>query len=505
MHRLHHRLALCLLLALPAAPALAAPRAPAPTATAADTALAQALGDTLALAEQGDSVGALIGFERVFGDPGVATLDDSLRLEGLVSAGRTAFNSRQPGDAQRYLDAALKQAPDDARALYVLGRLRLLQDQPAVGTALITRSLRASDQFLGDIDAPLVYSLGKALQDRPDVYAALLQVLFDRHWQVDGLEPTTLWLELATLQADAGQHDRLAATVMRIDAPIEVVALRSDKRFDAVVDRRDARFDPAQSARRHADALRVSALLQPEASDVAALTDTLLLLGDHEQVLATTAPLYARLTAADAPRSFPGGAYAAWVLLHRAVAQHRLGQDAQAEATLVLASTLTNTGETINPLHRLYLASWYLGHRKPTQALQTLDGLDEEPMFGEYLRQWIRFSAYRSLGDTVRAAQARRWLQANEDQGRAVYVDVLLTEQRTDEAARWVIAELQSPRRRQEMLQLMQNFRMLPPLPADADNDARWQQVMQRPDVVAALAAVGRRETLSIHGRGAWR
>ncbi|MCF7751245.1 hypothetical protein KQ945_10840 [Bacillus subtilis subsp. subtilis] len=499
------RFALCLLMAMAATPGLASPVAPPPTATRADSALALALTDSIALAEQGDSVGALIGFERVFDDPGAATLDAPLRLDGLVSAGRTAFNARQPRDAQRYLDAALTQAPDDAGALYVLGRLRLLQDQPAEGASLITRSLRASDRFLGDIDAPLVYSLGKALPDQPDVYAALLQVLFDRQWQIDGLEPNALWLQLATLQADAGQHERLAATVRRIDAPLEVVALRSDKRFDAVVDRRDPRFDPSQSARRHADALRVSALLRPEASDIAALTDTLLLLGDHEQVLATTALLLTRLTEADAPRSFPGGAYAAWVLLHRAVAQHRLGQEAQAEATLVLASTLTDEGHTVNPLHRLYLASWYLGNRKPERALQTLEGLDEEPMFGEYVRQWIRFSAYRSVGDAARTAQARRWLQDNQGEGRAAYVDVLLVEQRTDEAAGWVIAELQAPRRRQEMLQLMQNFRMLPPMPADVDNDARWQQLLKRPDVVAAMEAVGRRETLSIHSRAAWR
>jgi len=159
----------------------------------------------------------------------------------------------------------------------------------------------------------------------------------------------------------------------------------------------------------------------------------------------------------------------------------------------------------VNPLQRLYLASWYLASAKPARALQTLDGLDEAPMFGEYLRQWIRFSAHRSQGDTARSAQARQWLQANQDEGRSVYVDVLLAEQRTDEAARWVIAELQSPRRRQDLLQLMQNFRMLPPMPADVDNDARWEALLKRPDVRAALERVGRRETLPIYGRGAWR
>jgi len=96
-------------------------------------------------------------------------------------------------------------------------------------------------------------------------------------------------------------------------------------------------------------------------------------------------------------------------------------------------------------------------------------------------------------------------LQANQDEGRSVYVNVLLEEQRTDQAARWVITELQSPRRRQDLLEVMQDFRALPPMPADVDNDARWETLLKRPDVRAALERVGRRETLPIYGRGAWR
>jgi hypothetical protein len=42
-------------------------------------------------------------------------------------------------------------------------------------------------------------------------------------------------------------------------------------------------------------------------------------------------------------------------------------------------------------------------------------------------------------------------------------------------------------------------------MPADVDNDARWEALLKRPDVRAALERVGRRETLPIYGRGAWR
>ncbi len=506
MHGLRHRLAIPLLLALFATPALAASIDAATPANQTAQPLAQTLADTITLAENGDSVGALLGFERVFADPGFTQLPESLRQDGWITAGRVAFNARQARDARRYLDAALKQAPDDPRALYVLGRLLLWQQQPVQGASLITRSLRASDQFLGDFDAAMAYALDEQLHDQPEVRRALLQVLFDRQWQDDGMEPGGLWLTLATLQADAGEHAALAATVARIDTPMDVVTLRSDKRFDAVINRRDPRFDPLQSARRHVDALRVEGLLRPERGDrITELTDTLLLMGEHEQVLSTTEALYTRLAAAGASPSFRGAEYAAWMLMHRATAEHRLGRDAQAEATLVLASTLHEQAPAFNPLMRLYLASWYLGKQQPGRALQTLDGLEEGEIYGEYVRQWIRFNAYRTLGDGERSAQARQWLQSNEGEGRSVYLEVLISEDRLDDAAAWLVAGLQDKAQRQELLQLLQDFRMLPPMPADVENEKRWAQLFKRRDVRAAVDAVGRIETQPIYGRSVWR
>ncbi|MGV6491873.1 tetratricopeptide repeat protein [Stenotrophomonas rhizophila] len=507
MPSLRHRLTGCLLLALSATPALAGPDSPAaPTGTLREDAAAAAIVDSITLAERGDSVGALLGFERAFADPDTALLSEPLRLDGLITAGRTAFNARQAAQARTYLDAALQQAPDDPRALYVLGRLLLWQEDMLEGTRLITRALRASDAMLGDVDIQMAHALVDALQDQPDARRELLQVLFDRDWKDEGIEPTSLWLQLAVLQADAGQRERLAATVARIDTPMEVVALRTDKRFDAVVDRRDPRFDPLQSARRYTDALRVEGLLRPERSDrVADFTATLLLIGEHEQVLSTSETLYTRLSAPNAPRSFVGADYAAWVLSHRATAEHRLGRDDAAEATLLLAASLGEAEAPGNRLLQLYLASWYLAREQPERALEAIAGLDPAPMFGEYMRQWIRFSAYRTLGDADRSAQARAWLQANQGEGRAAYVDVLLTEDRIDDAARQLIADLQTTAHRQDALLLMQDFRMLAPMAGDVANDRRWQQLLRRADVLAAARAVGRIETQPIYSRSAWR
>ncbi|KAG0736625.1 hypothetical protein G6F24_018270 [Rhizopus arrhizus] len=84
----------------------------------------------------------------------------------------------------------------------------------------------------------------------------LLQALFDNGWKSGGLEPTGMWLALATLQAETGRSDDVPATLARIKGPAEIIRLRSDKRFDRYVDRSDPHFDPVQAAQKHLDELR---------------------------------------------------------------------------------------------------------------------------------------------------------------------------------------------------------------------------------------------------------
>lgn len=505
MSSLRHRFAGTLLLALLGLPGTAAVANTAvPTATSSD-ALAKLLTDAVEMAREGDSVGALNDFAKVFADPGFARLPAQLRLEGWVWAGRTAFNARLPGDARRYLEAALKESPDDARAQYALGRLLLSQGEVVEGARTITRALRSPDAPLGDFDPQMAYQLIERLQDQPEVRRDLLQVLFDRKWQNDGIEPAQLWLQLATLQADTGQRDRLATTLARIDTPMEIVALRTDRRFDGVVDRNDPRWDPVAATRRHLDVLRVSALLRPERGErLIELCEMLLLVGEHQQVLDTTQSLYARLSDPSAPRRFEGGLYAGWLLVQRARAEQRLGRDDATTATLALAAEISDpAAETTIPT--LGLSIWYMARQQPRQALDALAGLDQGEVFGEVLRQWVRYIAYRGQGNLSGAASARRWLQDNNGLGREAYLEVLLEEQRTDEAAAWLIAQLQSPRYRQDILVKLQTYRSLPPQPGDAVRDQRRDAVLKRDDVRRAVEAVGRIETQPLHDRGMWR
>lgn len=469
-------------------------------------ALREALVEAARQGAQGDTLGALITFERLLADPGVAGLPASDRIEAYVVAGWIALQSRQPTAAHRYLQDALALAPDEPRALYLQGVLAADAGRHVEGIRLVTRSLRQSDQFIAEVSASMAGSQGQLLRGHDAEYRDFLQVLFDRNWKPDGVEPSYFWLRLALLQVQSGQSDRVAATLARIDSPMEILALRADKRFDRFIDRDSPRFDPVQAAQRHLDALRVDALLAPEEiNPLVQISQALLVLGQHEEVIALTEPM--ALAAADTgiPRRFDKSSDIAWLLNNRAVAQRRLGDTDAALATMETAAQFHEEGAT-NISQRLNMAGWQVGLQQPREALTTLQraGEDLSP-YGEAVQQWVRFAAYRQLGDAVQAERARAWLQAHEEAANGYLVETLLEDNALDQAAAQLIADLRASDRRSDTLMSLQQLRTVPSLPGDAERDRRWRLLVQRADVQAALNAVGRSERHALFGGDASR
>lgn len=498
------RHALALLLALAASSA-----ASAAISVASDTPLnadAQRLVDSVAEAimqsDRGDTLGAMIVFERVLADPALSQVPADARQDAWVAAGMTALKSGQQADAERYLRTALAARDDDPRAVYLLGRLQVQQQKPRDAALSLARSLQLTDRFNDDIDVDLIGYLLHQLKDDPATRRTLLQALFDRKWQNKGTEPARLWRSLATLQAEAGEQDRLADTIARIDDPVQLIALRSDKRFDRVVDRASPRFDPALAARRHTDALRVAALLRPEEGVLPVrMADTLLMTGDNAAVIAMTDSIAASVQAQGptAQRTYEGADNLAWLLSYRAGAQRRLGEMDAALATQTQALRFHDS-DAPNTVQHLLLAGWQMSLQRPQQGLDTLAVLPAELGFWEFGRHWLRLIAFRQLDDRTQGDAARDWLLGHPDDADLILLDVLLEENRMDEAAARLIAKLRAPEERGDALVSLQNYRTLPSLPGDAVRDQRWRQLKQRADVRAAVQAVGRIERVDLFG-----
>ncbi|MEG0182461.1 MAG: hypothetical protein RR704_03245 [Stenotrophomonas sp.] len=486
-------LTLATLASLPASANIpTAPAEPAAAMDAAHTAYAQQWDQAIEQSRSGNTLAALIAMQRLMDNPLLADFDNERRGRAAQFAGWTAAKQKQPALARRYLQQALLALPGDAQILTISVSLDLNQEDPGVAATRLIEALGQADGPLG-IDHHAVSYLQHHLRDQPIQRMALLQALFDNDWKSSGMQPTTLWLALATLQVDNGRAEAVPATLRRIDTPAELIQLRSDRRFDRYVDRSDARFDPVKAAQHHLDDLRVSGLLD-RAFD-ARLVDfssTLLALDRNEEVLALTDSL---ASAAAQEQSPPGGQveWAAWLLNTRITALRRLGRTDDALATAQLAARIGARGpDGIDHQMNVGFVLNSLGRRQEADAV--MKALPELSDYGRATQALLQLSAARERGDSVTAAALRAIIVAQGKDALSLHREMLLEEGDLDGAAAVLIEQLRSPLERGDALASLQDLRVYPSLPGDVRIDANWRALKQRADVQAEVARVGRIE-----------
>ena len=490
------RLTMALLLAVLGTPALQA--APAGTVDVArpvlagDPALLDALKAAAEQAMEGDTLGAGIAYDRLLPDPRMAGLDARVRSAAWLMGAQVAARQRQEQVALQRLDTALQVDPHNGAARLVLGQHQIFKDQIDAGTDNLIQGIGDTDGA-PELDANFVHHLDKRLKHDPVRRLALQQALFDHQWKIEGVEPMELWTLLATLQVEANQGDKVAATLERIDAPLTLVTLRSDKRFDPYLRRDDPRHDPVAAARRRIDQLRVDTMLSPGLNQIATeLSYSLLVAGELEDVVGMTQPLEDIASKLDAS---PGeeGEHIAWLLDHRAIALRRLGRFDEAVATRVLASRMADPAQD-SVSQALNLGTLYVGLHRPALARQAVKDLTNLSSYGDGVLQLINLRAALQLNDTAAAEQARKALLAQREVNPMLYREALLIDNRMDDAAASLISQLQDPMERGSALRDLQDLREGPPLPADAALNARYRALAQRADVQTTVRSVGRIE-----------
>lgn len=487
-------IALALMLSLAVAP-LAATAAASVDATATlsdgDRAYYMEVGEAVQQAERGDSLGAAIVFERLLADPRLATLEVEGRSHVWASAAMVAAEQKDfPLTTQR-LQQALAINPRNAYA-----RLRLawfqLDDEQTVAAADSVILGAADSEDSPDISTDMVWQLDTELKDLPEKRLALLQALFDSNWKNDGVEPVGLWLILATLQVESGHGDRVPATLERIDAPTALVRLRSDKRFDPYLRRDDARYEPVAAARRQIDRLRVETMLRPGLNETAVeLATALMVAGELGDVIGMTDQIAAAASAAsEAPAAQAFSI--AWMLDTRSRALRRMGENDRAVADQLIAVRMAERSDAVS--QKLNLASLYMALHRPMMAREVLRGLDEARLsvHGTSSHALVSLMTARQLSDDVAAQRAWTVLEANRAATPGHYRDALLADNRVDEAAQALIAQLADPLERVQVLLELQDMREGPVLEGERDYHERWKQMEKRADVQAAVAKVGR-------------
>ncbi len=497
-------LAAVLLAALAGTPASAsitvAPQQPSVTSDAVHMAYAKRWDDAIQQSRSGNTLGALITMEQLMEDPLLDDFHAEHRGRAAQVAGWTAMVQKKPVQARRYLQRAVDALPDDAQILLTLVSLELSESQPAPATKYLVRALKAADAPL-PLQGDTVRFLQYRLRDQPRQRMELLQALFDNGWKNSGLEPTGMWLALATLQAENGRSDDVPATLARIKGPAEIIRLRSDKRFDRFVDRSDPHFDPVQAAQKHLDELRVSGLLD-RALDarMAEFSSTLLMLDRNEEVLALTDGM-ARAAAAGESPSATDAEWVGWLLNSRLTALRRLGRLDDALATAQQATRIGALGPN-SIEHQLNIGFLFISLGRPQEAAQAVQGIQGLAGYGKAAQALVQFAAARSQGDARAMEAAREVILAQRDDAALFHREMLLEQGDLDGAAAVLIEQLRSPVDRGETLASLQDMRTYPSLPGDVRIDAAWRALKQRADVQAEVARVGRIERYALVGSG---
>jgi hypothetical protein len=223
---------------------------------------------------------------------------------------------KKPDQARRYLQRAQEALPEDAQILTQVS-VELSDNQPAA-TSFLVQALKHADAPL-PVDHHAINYLQYRLRDQPQQRMDLLQALFDNGWKSGGLEPTGLWLALATLQADNGRGDGIPPRWRASTARPRSSACAATSASTAMS---IAPMRASIRCRRHShlDELRVSGLLD-RALDarMAEFSTTLLMLDRNEEVLALTEGMAGAAAEGESPPAAEAE-WVAWLLnsrLHR--------------------------------------------------------------------------------------------------------------------------------------------------------------------------------------------
>jgi hypothetical protein len=99
------------------------------------------------------------------------------------------------------------------------------------------------------------------------------------------------------------------------------------------------------------------------------------------------------------------------------------------------------------------------------------------------------------LGDRAQASRSMKYLSSHYADAPRAYLYALMVAKQLDQAARYLITELEDKELRQSILPDIQEYLPTPGTKAELEIEARWRSVIARKEVQAAIHKVGRVES----------
>lgn len=296
-----------------------------------------------------------------------------------------------------------------------------------------------------------------------------------------------------------GRTAQAIAATRKISDPDVLIAMRADKRFDPLSAADPALLDPKPAALRQLAGIEALYPAHPDLlSAVDARTSALLDLNRSEEALALVEAAIAR--AQKDPRAFKDiDSRLGWTINLKNFALGSLGRDEEALEALETAARVPENGKA-NINQTLNLAGQQMQMGRFKAALATVASVRDDRLspYGKAVGLRITACSATQLGDLATADEALGRLRDLKLEAKRQLEDALLCRGDLDGAAAMLIERLQSPVQRNLALAGLQVAPLRPsPLPLDVTLRERRAELRARPDVRAAIDAVGRVITYS--------
>jgi tetratricopeptide (TPR) repeat protein len=189
-----------------------------------------------------------------------------------------------------------------------------------------------------------------------------------------------------------------------------------------------------------------------------------------------------------------------WLLNEKAYALYELNRPEEARTAFGLSIAVGEDGQwSVSQV--INFASMLQAEGRSADALEVVQTVGEASPYGRMWVAAVRACAAGNLGRAELRREALAYLREHERDNAAARANALLCVNDLDEAAALYIRRLANPAEREDALLALQTYRRppRPALPQESLLHARLEQVRGRPDVLAAVAAVGRIEEAPLH------
>jgi tetratricopeptide (TPR) repeat protein len=335
-------------------------------------------------------------------------------------------------------------------------------------------------------------------------HTELLEAMHAAHWVPTSPlnSPDGLWLQLALALLEDGQTELAAAAVSGVQSPSVLKTMLIDRRFDPVTSAEPQVIDISKAAVVTLASQQAAAAAEPNSlRGVNTVASTLVALNRPAEALAVVEQALKQVRLAEGGKSpFEDMDQINWAYDVRARALFVLGRYDEAIAQMKAGATNQEDGNP-NVSQTLNLAIVLIHLGRPADALALVGGLSQDHTtgYGRMVLEGVRAEAYSALHDQTRANASVAYLKAHVDDGPQNFIDALLDTGDMDGAAVETIKLLNNPLQRDTALESLQDYI----IPAGVPPFLRHHHdlvvaLRQRPDVKAAIDAVGRIELIPL-------